>query len=434
MDNYIKEYSIEEITYQEPELFFDTLENRYMATLLTGKGPSDITKSAVIGISPFKREILDSLNNLWDRLKELHLSTNFHTYPYPINRLGAVGFISYEALHSIESVKKETVDNYSFPLAEWLIYNKYYYFDRENRRCFLIELDYSSIPQKFNSDQYYRDDGFSVTELVPDFTEDEYKSNVDAIKDAIIRGIVYEVNLTQSLQGDFSGSPYSLFKKLYNENSAPYTAYLERDEYTIVSNSPELFLKAYGDRVETRPIKGTAPRSTHKSEDRRLQEELYNSEKNQAELYMIVDLMRNDLSRVCRVGSVEVLTEKRVEHYTNVHHLVSIIQGRLEDNRDYIDLFKACFPGGSITGCPKVSCMTLTEELEKSSRNLYTGTIFLMNREYLNSSIVIRSAIIRDNKITLNSGGAITIDSDSAEEYRETKIKLKSIIKVLESD
>lgn len=434
MNNRIDSYTVKNIPYREPEEIFDSLEHRYMASLLTGKGPDDITKSSIIGIKPYNRIVLEDTTRFWESFSELHLSTDYHSYPYPINQLGAIGFISYEALHTIEDVPKQTKDNYNFPLMEWMIYSEYYYFDREKRECFFITINYMNQKQLEQKGKYYRDTGFSVTNLKPDFSPEEYMDNVQSIQSAIIKGDVYEVNLTQSVQGDFSGSPYSLFKKLYRENSAPYTAYLERDEYTIVSNSPELFLKANNNHVETRPIKGTAPRSTDPSVDKILQDELYDSPKNQAELYMIVDLMRNDLSRVCDVGSVEVITPKRIEHYTNVHHLVSIIQGRLKEDLTYIDLFKACFPGGSITGCPKVSCMTLTEKLEKSSRNLYTGTIFLMNRELLNSSIVIRSAIIQDGTITFNSGGAITIDSDPEEEYEETLIKLASINKVLKND
>lgn len=434
MSNKIDSYTVEKIPYREPEELFDSLESRYMASILTGRGPKDITKNSIIGVTPYSRTVLKENNGFWETFRKLHLSTDYHSYPYPINQLGAIGFISYEVLHTIEDVPKKTKDNYTFPLLEWIIYSEYYYFDRERRECFYISITYDSDSRLEQEREFHLDTGFTVSELTPDFSPTEYKTNVKSIQNAIIKGDVYEVNLTQSIQGKISGSPYSLFKKLYRENSAPYTAYLERDEYTIVSNSPELFLKADKNRIETRPIKGTAARSSNVEEDKLLQDELYDSPKNQAELYMIVDLMRNDLSRVCDIGSVEVITPKRIEHYTNVHHLVSIIEGQLQDKYNYIDLFKACFPGGSITGCPKVSCMTLTEELEKSSRNLYTGTIFLMNKELLNSSIVIRSAIIQGDKITFNSGGAITIDSDPEEEYEETLIKLASINKVLEHD
>ncbi len=434
MKYFIDNYSIDNIGYTEPAEFFYTLERSYKPSLLTGEGPQDISGESIIGINPVEDIIIDSLSGIWDTLRELNNSINFETFEYPINRLGAIGFISYEALHSLENIEKKTNDHFDFPYLNWTIYNEYYYFDNLNRKAWKINLNYIN-PQNFtvkyikNSD--FKDTGFEVKNLIPDVTPDRYRQNVEKVRELIKEGEIYELNLTQGILGDFSGSPLSLFKKLYKENSAPYSAYLEREDFVIVSNSPELFLRVDGKKVQTRPIKGTAPRSNSKKIDDELQKELLNSEKNQAELYMIVDLMRNDLSKVCEIGSVKVINKKRVEKYKNVHHLVSIIKGQLKINSDIIDLLKATFPGGSITGCPKVRCMELTEEIEKSSRNLYTGTIFIMNKEYLNSSIVIRSAVIKDKKIVFNSGGAVTIDSDPLDEYNESLIKLKSIFKAV---
>lgn len=429
MNNRIVEYRVTEIDYVQPNVLFDRIDRSFLPSILTGEGPDDISKSSIIGINPVKSVTTYDRDSLWNKLRELNDSTNFHKFPYPVHRIGAIGTLSYEALHTIEKVDKKTKDHFKFPLLTWTIYKTYYYFDNSCKKAWLIELKYNDeIPLQ---GEYYRDTGFSVTNLVPDFTPEEYRDNVDRVRENIIQGEVYEVNLTQGIKGEFIGSPYSLYKKLYKENSAPYSAYLEREEFTVVCNSPELFLKCDNRRVETRPIKGTAPRSKNIEDDDRFKSELYESIKNQAELFMIVDLMRNDLSKVCKVGSVIVKTKKRLEVYKNVHHLVSIIEGELVDKYDYIDLLKATFPGGSITGCPKVRCMELTEELEKSSRNLYTGSIFVMNRQFFNSNIVIRSCVIKDNKIVLNSGGAITIDSDPEDEYRESLIKLDSLFKAV---
>lgn len=419
---------IKEIEYVKAENLFDKIDRKFRPTLLTGEGPTDISTTSIIAIEPFNDVYIN--NNIWEKLRQLNNSTNFHTMDYPGNQVGAIGSISYEALHHIEVVEKQTVDNYKFPLINWTIYKQYYYFDNINQKAWHIEFTFEEEYSITGSS--YPDDGFKVDNIIPDYTPEQYKCNVEKIRDYIFNGDVYEVNLTQGLTGDFTGSPYSLFKKLYNINRAPFSAYMERDNYTVVSNSPELFLRCNGNIVETRPIKGTAPRSENLVKDENLKNELFNSDKNQAELFMIVDLMRNDLSRVCKVGSVVVDTQKRIEHYKNVHHLVSIVKGELDKGFDYIDLIKATFPGGSITGCPKVRCMEITEELEKSSRNLYTGSIFLMNQNLFNSSIVIRTSIIKNNKIFLNSGGAITIDSDPQEEYEESLIKLRSILRAVE--
>lgn len=429
MNYFIEDYLITNINYIEPSAFFYTLDRSYKPSLLTGEGPEDVSGESIIGINPAKDIIINNLSGLWDTLRELNNSTNFEKFKYPVNKLGAIGFISYEALHSLEDIVKKTKDHFDFPYLNWTIYNEYYYFDNKNRKAWKINLRYKTPMKLFG--KCFKDTGFEVHNLIPDVTPHKYRQNVEKIKELIKDGEVYEVNLTQGILGDFKGSPLSLFKKLYKDNSAPYSAYLEREDFVIVSNSPELFLRVDGREVQTRPIKGTAPRSNSKKIDVKLQNELLTSEKNQAELYMIVDLMRNDLSRVCEIGSVEVINKKRLEQYKNVHHLVSIIKGKLNRNSDIIDLLKATFPGGSITGCPKVRCMQLTEEIEKSSRNLYTGTIFIMNKKYLNSSIVIRSAIIKDKKIVFNSGGAVTIDSDPLDEYNESLIKLKSIFKAV---
>lgn len=426
--NKIVNHTIAKIEYKRAEVIFEKLDRKARPTLLTGEGVEDISSVSIIGIDPYKDIYINE--NIWDKLRELNNSTNFHELPYPGCEVGAIGTISYEALHSVENIKKQTVDTYNLPIINWTIYKQYYYFDNKEKKAWHISFTYSEHGAIIGDS--FKDTGFSVTNMVADYTPEKYKNNVERIREYIFNGDVYEVNLTQGISGDFTGSPYSLFKKLYNLNKAPFSAYMERVDYTVVSNSPELYLRCRGRSVETRPIKGTAPRSNDPTEDKMLMDQLYESPKNQAELFMIVDLMRNDLSRVCKVGSVVVDTKKRIEHYKNVHHLVSIVRGELDDGFDYIDLIKATFPGGSITGCPKVRCMEITEELEKSSRNLYTGTIFIMNQSLFNSSIVIRTSIIKDNKVFINSGGAITIDSNPEEEYKESLVKLKSILKAVD--
>ena len=360
--NNIVNFTIQKQKYIEASTLFNSIDRGYMPSILTGKGPDDISENSIIGLHPYKRKIFYN-KSIWKELDNLNNSTDFHKKPYPINKLGAIGFISYEALHTLEEVEKLTTDHFSMPLGEWIIYNTYYFFDNSKKVLYKIDINYKEISSlKGNS---HKDIGFNVNNLKSDFSPKEYKNRVEIIREEIKKGEVYEVNLTQGIVGDFKGSPYSLFKKLYAQNTAPYSAYLERDEFTIISNSPEMFLKAEKKKIETRPIKGTIKRGENLKEDKKNIKELENSLKNQSELYMIIDLMRNDLSKVCSIGSVNVKTIKRVEKYKNVFHLVSIIEGELLKDYSYIDLFKATFPGGSITGCPKVECMKLTEKLEK---------------------------------------------------------------------
>jgi para-aminobenzoate synthetase component 1 len=256
---------------------------------------------------------------------------------------------------------------------------------------------------------------------------------VEKIKDYIVKGDVYEVNLSHRCEVPFEGDPYALFQRLYELNPAPFSAYLPFGDHIIISSSPERFLYADKNFIETRPIKGTAPRGKTPDEDMRIKDELARSTKDDAELAMIVDLLRNDLGKVSEYGSVKVREHKRIEKYPNVWHLVSIIEGKLRAEENYGSLLRACFPGGSITGCPKIRSMEIIDELERYTRGIYTGTVFIANNTRFESSIVIRTAIVHKNNLYFNIGGAVVYDSDPEKEYEETLHKAQSIMRALEA-
>jgi para-aminobenzoate synthetase component 1 len=255
---------------------------------------------------------------------------------------------------------------------------------------------------------------------------------VQRIKDYIAAGDVYQVNLSQRFETEFGGNPFDLFKTLYDINPAPFYAYIQAGDHTIVSTSPERFLQRIGPRVETRPIKGTRPRGYTAAEDRRMQKSLLESKKDDAELSMIVDLLRNDLGRACAAGTVQVQTHKRIEAYQNVYHLVSDVVGELDRGKDSVDLIKATFPGGSITGCPKIRSMEIIDELEPHRRHIYTGSIgYISFHQTMDLSIAIRTATVYDKKLFLSVGGGIVYDSDPADEYDETLHKGRTFTEVL---
>ncbi|MGD8893537.1 MAG: bifunctional anthranilate synthase component I family protein/aminotransferase class IV, partial [Desulfobacterales bacterium] len=211
----------------------------------------------------------------------------------------------------------------------------------------------------------------------------------------------------------------------------PFFAYIHAGNHHIVSTSPERFLLQTGQHVETRPIKGTRPRGKTPVEDKKLRRELKQSKKDDAELSMIVDLLRNDIGKVCRVGSVRVMKHKRLEAYQNVYHLVSIVEGRLDQGRDSVDLLKATFPGGSITGCPKIRTMEIIDELEPDRRHIYTGSIgYISFHDTMDLSIAIRTATIYDGQIVFSVGGGIVYDSDPLDEYEETLHKGRTLMEV----
>ena len=263
------------------------------------------------------------------------------------------------------------------------------------------------------------------------FNKSEYMAAIMKIREYIAAGHVYQVNMSQRFKMGFTGDPYSLFKTLYRDNPAPFFSFINAGDHQIVSTSPERFLKLRGHIVETRPIKGTRPRGNTQKEDHELKNDLQKSRKDDAELSMIVDLLRNDIGKVCAAGSVKVKQHKMVEAYSNVYHLVSIVEGRLDKGRDAIDLIEATFPGGSITGCPKIRAMEIIDELEPHRRHIYTGSIgYIGFSDSMDLSIAIRTATVYKDKIFFSAGGGIVFDSDPLDEFNETIHKGRTLMEV----
>jgi para-aminobenzoate synthetase component 1 len=272
----------------------------------------------------------------------------------------------------------------------------------------------------------------SVQRLVSNFDQQTYQEAIHRALDYIAAGDVFQVNLSQRFRAEGSIEPLDLFLRLNALSPAPYAAYLGWRDCAIVSASPERFYQTRGDYVVTRPIKGTRPRGVNDDEDRRLAGELASSPKDRAELTMIVDLERNDLGRVCRYGSVRVSDPMAVESFAQVHHLVATVEGRLRLGLGPVDLMRATFPGGSITGAPKIRAMEIIDELEPSRRSLYTGAIGYLSRGGASElSIAIRTMIVEGNQVSYQVGGGIVADSDPAAEYEETLHKGRALRAVL---
>ncbi len=264
------------------------------------------------------------------------------------------------------------------------------------------------------------------------FTREEYKQAIDKAKEYISAGDIFQVNLAQRFTADLSVDHYTLYKLLREANPAPFAAYLGYDDLSILSSSPERFMFVNDRYVETRPIKGTRPRYRDAAKDESAINELLASEKDSAEHVMIVDVKRNDLGRVCEFGSVKVPDLMGVESYEAVHHLVSTVVGQLRPDIGMMDLIRASFPGGSITGAPKIRAMEIIEELEPHRRNLYTGSIgYISTNGKMDTSIVIRTITALGDKAYLQVGGGIVADSDPEEEYIETLDKGRAIFNAL---
>jgi para-aminobenzoate synthetase component I len=265
------------------------------------------------------------------------------------------------------------------------------------------------------------------------FTRRGYLDAVARVRDYIIAGDIFQANLSQRLEAPLEEDPWHLYRRLREVNPAPFAAYLEFDGVYVASASPERFLQIdCTGHVETRPIKGTRPRGLSPEHDAALSRALWDSEKDRAENLMIVDLLRNDLSRCCRPGTVRVPELFALEGYRTVHHLVSTVVGELEPGRSAEDLLAAAFPGGSITGAPKVRAMEIIAELEPARRGLYCGSIgYLSATGAMDTSIVIRTLVAAGGRVTFSVGGGIVADSDPESEYQETLQKARALITAL---
>jgi len=262
---------------------------------------------------------------------------------------------------------------------------------------------------------------------------EEYEAAFDEIKSRIAVGDCYQVNLTQSFTARVEGSPLAAYLKLRHATQAPFSAYMDWNSGALLSASPERFLKVSGGTVLAQPIKGTRPRGVTEAEDRRNAQELTESSKDRAENLMIVDLLRNDLGRVCASGSIEVNQLFAIQTFSNVHHMVSDVSGELSVDRDALDLLESCYPGGSITGAPKLKAMEIIQQVERHPRRVYCGTVLLLGAQgNLDSNITIRSLLWQSGSLTCWAGGGIVADSECALEYQECFDKVNIIFSALQ--
>jgi para-aminobenzoate synthetase component 1 len=264
-------------------------------------------------------------------------------------------------------------------------------------------------------------------------THGDYLAAIARIKRYILDGDCYQVNFAQRFSVPAEGDPWEAYQGLRRINAAPFGAYLNTPDCQVLCSSPERFLRVRGGDVETRPIKGTRPRGQDPIEDLMLADALLGSAKDRAENLMIVDLLRNDLGKVCAVGSVRVPRLFEVQSFARVHHLVSTVRGRLATGRTAADLLRACFPGGSITGAPKLRAMEIIEELEPHRRGIYCGSIGYLGWDgAMDTNIAIRTMVQSEGVTRLWAGGGIVADSKPEAEYRETYYKAAALLDLLE--
>lgn len=360
---------------------------------------------------------------------------------------GAAGFFGYGLGRTLERLPPEeapyAVDDQHLPDMALGFYDTVLAFDMIGRRAFIVS---TGLPESEAARQSARAEARiaeiaararAATPAMPrpagmpgsvssNFSRDAYEQAVARVIEYIHAGDIFQANLSQRFETELGSgdTPYALYLRLRDASPAPFASFFNFGEGTIVSSSPERFLSCRNGIVETKPIKGTRPRGSTPDEDTQLAAALLASEKDRAENVMIVDLLRNDLSRVCEDHSVDVEKLCELESFANVHHLVSTVRGRLRQGMTSADLLAACFPGGSVTGAPKRRAMEIIAELEPTTRGPYCGAIGWLGADgSMDSAIAIRTMVTKDRRVTFQAGGGIVADSDPAAEYEETLAK-----------
>lgn len=356
---------------------------------------------------------------------------------------GAVGYFGYDNYSFLEDVSNDNIDDIKIPDAFWGFYDKVYIFDHKNKTIILSVINYDgkqdlskNITEMLEiltaSTNKTEPDFFVASNFSGNMNKDYYIKAINKIKNYIRAGEVYQVNFTQRFSCDFKGSYLGFYHKLKEINPAPFSAYVDTGMGIIISSSPERYLKIRNNKIETRPIKGTISRDQNVVADLANKNKLYHSEKDRAELLMIVDLERNDLGRIAVDGTVKVDELFLVESYATVHHLVASITAEIAIDIDIIDCIKNTFPGGSITGAPKIRAMEIIEELEPTKRKAYTGALgYIGFNNVADLNIAIRTVIINNNKAYFQVGGGVVWDSEAEAEYEESLLKGKALRKAL---
>lgn len=386
--------------------------------------------------------VSDSRGDPFEALRGLLSGYTLEPRAEPPFACGAVGYFSYDLGRMIERIPSTAACDLPIPDIQLGFYDCSLAFDHFRRRVFVSYLGSGSEKAKEWTARLHTSSGQGnaaragiaaaqygdwIGRFSSNFTKAEYLEAIRRVQEYIAAGDIYQANLAQRFSSDFSGDPWRLYNVLRRLNPSPFGCYIDFDDLNLASVSPERLLCLDSDsrQVETRPIKGTRPRGKNEEEDELLRLELEASEKDRAENVMIVDMERNDLGRVCEYGSVHVPELWAIEAHPNVYQMVSTVRGILRRESDPVDLLRATFPGGSITGAPKVRAMEIIEEIEGLRRGIYTGSIgYIDFSGNMDLNIVIRSIVLNQQRAYFHGGGGILAYSDPEAEYEETLQKI----------
>jgi len=462
-------YGEEQISNLDPFLLFKELFQYSEQSFLleSGKGPIETAQFSIFGCSSsrmlnifgkkanlYKNGILQTQFNQVDEAFKL-LNFDQATVDYlPHFWGGWIGFVGYEASALFEDIplnSSQNIPDISFMEVE----NLFVYDHRSQTLKFIISeenkvndsayedfsweikriwKDVHRVLDKNHLSPETNDEKFSPSAPLKPFpSKNDYMQKVDQAKAYIYEGDIYQANISQKFEIPFDKNPLVLYQNLRTVNPSPFSGFLKFDDLSLVSSSPERLIKVSGDKIESRPIAGTRPRSDVAEKDKALTTELLLNDKERAEHLMLVDLERNDLGRLCKAGTVKVTDFMLLEKYSHVSHIVSNISGCLLPNRSVFEILKAVFPGGTITGCPKIRCMEIINELEPVQRGPYSGSFgYIGYAPYMDLNIIIRSIVINKGNASFHVGAGIVADSVPEKEYQETLDKAAAMVKALE--
>lgn len=358
---------------------------------------------------------------------------------------GAVGYFAYDLGKRFEVIKQQTTKDIAIPEMAIGIYQQAIIFDRKLQQTWLLCLNeqraalmaFFNLALNENTLQKIAEKTplYNFTLTTPwqsNMPQAQYREKFKQVHDYLLSGDCYQINLAQRFTAQYSGSEFQAYCALRQANKAPFSAFLRFQDSAILSISPERFLRLVDNKVQSKPIKGTRPRSSDATIDQANADELQLATKDRAENLMIVDLLRNDISRVCLPGTVTVPELFAIESFPAVHHLVSTVVGEIDAKYDGTDLLRAAFPGGSITGAPKIRAMDIIEELEPHQRSVYCGAIgYLSACGNMDTSITIRTLVCHNQQINCWAGGGLVADSNVDSEYQETYDKVQKILPIL---
>jgi len=410
------------------------------------------------------KEVFEFRTGQDDPFGKLHKAlTKYKLEEYSKNNLpkeifcgGWIGYFSYELGRYIEKLPATAIDDIALPLIRLCFYDRFIAYDHFEDNFWLVALELPddserpedklaaleqllaesqriNVPESAPADL----DSIDLTRFRSNMDKDYYLRMVEKIKRYIYDGEVYQINFSQRFECDYNARPIELFHWQNHHNPSPYASYIDGGDFQIVSVSPEMFITITDDMIRTKPIKGTRPhidsmaKTTLQAKQINAQNfnELFDSEKEQAELNMIIDLERNDVAKICRPGTRTVIQPRTIETYPTVFHAVATVAGRLREEMTFCDVLKAMFPGGSITGAPKIRSIEIIDETEPTARSVYTGSIgFIGIDGNVCLNIAIRTIIIKDRKAYAQTGGGIVADSDPEAEWAETITKARALL------